>query len=460
MLEKTLAYLMILMFSREAPGIMKNTPQMEARRQEITQLAKIHAEVAAPGHLVDPQTDAALLAAVSWFESRHMLKPRDGDARYNQAQQKLVGTVVGPMQVSKAAPQIVPTWSILGPKYKGLTVEKMRDPRKNVELAYDILRQWKDQCEGSPGVWITAYGWGRCPGKTFGPSERTVDWEGKRRCKLATQTMIRMEKAARTDPNFTYTVPKDWYCGHETGVTKASLSSKAPADPTEEWLLELALNFAPPARAHQFPGWEETVAERTARYREVVKDIREVVFDKKQRPIPGMSRSRTAAYMLALGIGESGLDPDADKGPCYRDKGWWRRCDAGQAASMWQVKIGKGFLFDRDQNRIWMKDLFADRKVALRIALRAVRGSFWACRKSEPKHRLAVYGSGSCSNKAGMVGSEKRYALATKLWGHTTIPKPAPTPPEAEEKPEPEKDPDRVVLQTVPGPVALKPATP
>jgi hypothetical protein len=258
--------------------------------------------------------------------------------------------------------------------------------------------------------------------------------------------MLRMEKAAQTDINFTYEVPKDWYCGHEEGVTKVSLTSKDLDDPTEKWLLDLALTFAPPKRAHQFPGWEETVVERTARYRQIVKDIKEVVFDKKEHAIPGMSRSRTAAYMLALGIGESGLDPDADKGPCYREKGWWRRCDAGEAASVWQVKIGKGFLFDRGDKRVWMKDLFSDRKTALRISLRAVRGSFWACRNFEAKHRLAVYGSGSCTNKAGMAGSAKRYELATKLWNHVKIPKPADKPPELQAEQPPTK-PQRVVLR-------------
>jgi len=193
-------------------------------------------------------------------------------------------------------------------------------------------------------------------------------------------------------------------------------------NPIVAWLFTLALQFAPPDRAHQFPGWEETNEERTARYAVIVQDIYDVVYDEANKPIPGMSRARTAAYMLALAIGESGLDKDADKGPCYREKGWWRRCDAGQAGSMWQVQVGKGFLFDGDR-RVRMKDLFNDRQTAIRVALRAVRGSFWSCRKFAPEHRLAVYGSGTCNNKAGMEGSAERYKLATKLWNHTKIPR-------------------------------------
>lgn len=33
-----------------------------------------------------------------------------------------------------------------------------------------------------------------------------------------------------------------------------------------KWLLVLALQFAPPAKAHQFPGFIETPDQRTARY--------------------------------------------------------------------------------------------------------------------------------------------------------------------------------------------------
>jgi len=193
------------------------------------------------------------------------------------------------------------------------------------------------------------------------------------------------------------------------------------------WLLALALQFAPPAKAHQFPGWEETEAERTARYALIAQDIYDVVYDKENKPIPGMSRARTAAFMLALAIGESGLDKDADQGPCYREEGWKLRCDGGNAASMWQVMVGKGFVFYKDgKTRLYQKHLFKDRKKALWVALRAARGSFWACRKLPPKLRLSVYGGGSCSNEAAQKGSAKRYKLATKLWGHKKIPKHTP----------------------------------
>jgi hypothetical protein len=198
-------------------------------------------------------------------------------------------------------------------------------------------------------------------------------------------------------------------------------------NPIVAWLFALALHFAPPDRAHQFPGWEETNKERTARYAQIAQDVYDVVYDEDSKPIPGMSRARTAAFMLALAIGESGLDKDADQGPCYRAPGWKLRCDGGNAASMWQIMLGKGFIFDRDgKTKLYQKHLFKNRKKALEISLRLTRSSFWACRKLPPELRLAVYGGGSCANEAARKGSAKRYKLAKKLWGHKKIPKHTP----------------------------------
>lgn len=213
MFGKVLGLLMVLMILREAPGVSDpNDKRIEKRRKEVNAVAAIHVEVAKKGQLVDEKVDAAILASISFFESRHMLKPKDGDARYSQAQKKLVGTVVGPMQVSKAAPRLVKIWpEPWRSKWDGLTVKKMRDPKTNVELAYDILKMWKDMCGGPPGVWITAYGWGRCPKWDYTRKHKYVDWEGRRRCRLITQTMVRMAK----DDELGWKMPEDWYCGHE-----------------------------------------------------------------------------------------------------------------------------------------------------------------------------------------------------------------------------------------------------
>jgi hypothetical protein len=213
MFGKALGLLMVLMIMREAPGVTDpNDKRLDKRRVEVKELAALHIEVAKKGQLVDPLTDAAILTGISFYESRHMLKPKDGDARFNWRTQKSVGTVVGPMQVSKAAPRLVKIWpEPWRTKWKGLTVKKMRDPKTNIALAYDILKMWKDMCGGPPGVWVTAYGWGRCPKYDYTRKHKYVDWEGRRRCKLITQTMERLAK----NPEAKYDMPEKWYCGHE-----------------------------------------------------------------------------------------------------------------------------------------------------------------------------------------------------------------------------------------------------
>jgi hypothetical protein len=172
------------------------------KKPEVEALSQIFIDTAKNGSLVDPQTDALILATQAWYESRVSLKPPDGDPRYQMG--KKVGTVVGPMQISKAAPGWVTLWPE-SEKWKGLNVEKMRDPKTNVDLGYDILKFWKSQCGGSPGVWITAYGWGKCPTKLWN-GNRTVDWEGKRRCKTITWMMKKLEKEN------VYQMPENWSC--------------------------------------------------------------------------------------------------------------------------------------------------------------------------------------------------------------------------------------------------------
>jgi len=213
MLGKALGLLMVLMILREAPGVSDpEDKRIAKRRKEVDAVAAIHIEVAKEGKLVDPITDAAILSSVSFFESRHMLKPKDGDARWSYKRQKSIGTVVGPMQITKAAPLFVKSWpKAMRNKYEGLTVEKMRDPKLNIELAYDILALWKKRCGGPPGVWITAYGWGRCPSYDYTRKHKWVDWEGRRRCRLTTQTMKRLVASDSLE----YEMPDKWYCGDE-----------------------------------------------------------------------------------------------------------------------------------------------------------------------------------------------------------------------------------------------------
>jgi hypothetical protein len=190
-------------------------------------------------------------------------------------------------------------------------------------------------------------------------------------------------------------------------------------NPVVAWLLALALQFAPPERSKQLPGWEETVEQRTARYAAIAEDIWHTV--KTGRHINGLGKRRTAALMLAVAIGESGLDPDTDKGPCYRGGKYRPRCDYGHAASMWQIKLGRG----KTAQEGWgQADLFADRRKAAAVALRGIRGSWWMCRRLPEAHRLAAYGSGTC--RRGHKGSAARIRLWYKLMAAKPLPKEKP----------------------------------
>lgn len=186
------------------------------------------------------------------------------------------------------------------------------------------------------------------------------------------------------------------------------------------WLVALALQFAPPERSKQFPGYEETAQERTDRYAEIAKDIVAVTYDPTERTVAGMDRRSTAALMLALAIGESGLDLDVDRGPCYRKAPYRGRCDWGASVSIWQIKIGKG----KTREGWDRKALFSDRRKAARVALRAVRGSFHACRRRPIEHRLALYGSGHSCAKAH-AGSAKRIRLWRLMLGSQPVPRSA-----------------------------------
>ena len=166
----------------------------------------------------------------------------------------------------------------------------------------------------------------------------------------------------------------------------------------------LALKFAPIARAKDIPTHPETHAQRRARYASIATDIAATV--EEHGPIIGYSKWQTATIMLGLAIGESGLDPDADLGPCYRKGVYRSRCDGGLAVGIIQLQ-------DRSISK--REAMFADRRLLLRRALKAIKGSFGVCRGRPHLERLSAYASGSCTNKAGQRGSSKRLSLAARL---------------------------------------------
>jgi hypothetical protein len=197
---KILVAVLMLRWGHEG-GVGETDNRWVDKKPEVEELTQLFINTAEEGKLVDPHTDAMILATQAWYESRISLKPPDGDPMHLRTGD--VGTVVGPMQISKAAPGWVKLWPELG-QWNGLTVKEMREPKVNVALAYDILQLWKKLCGGPPGVWIDAYGMGHCP-KKWGDSYG-IGWEGRRRCKTLTWMMKKTaEKGA-------YTMPEGWNC--------------------------------------------------------------------------------------------------------------------------------------------------------------------------------------------------------------------------------------------------------
>ena len=184
-----------------------------------------------------------------------------------------------------------------------------------------------------------------------------------------------------------------------------------------EWLFSVLLALAPPDRyaaAQQFPGWSETPAQRTDRYRAIAADLAAVLAEGGRLFTGPAAERQTAALILAVAHHESGFAPDVDIGPCYRGRdGRSLRCDAGRAACILQVRAAND-----DEKRA----LFADRRRCFREGLRILRRSLGACSTLEPAYRLAAYASGSC--RGGRKESKEITALAQRIESMKPPPKP------------------------------------
>ena len=171
-------------------------------REGVATLARINVETAQDALLVNPEVDAALLTAVQWYESRFRPQVRDGDCRMLGLGNSFrkVCSVQGPMQLMKGAGKLP---LFVGTPFEGLSNQELKKPERNIPAAYRALGYYKRICGGPPGVWITAYGMGRCPKRSwYGLS--SLHWEGARRCALLTGIL-----------ESTGTKPKGWRCGHE-----------------------------------------------------------------------------------------------------------------------------------------------------------------------------------------------------------------------------------------------------
>lgn len=144
--------------------------------------------------------DLNILATVQLFESRLKPDPKDGDCQWNFIKghkSKLICKSFGPMQISGG----VVKWAknILPENLQNLTNEQLHNPETNTRVGYIILNNFKAICKSSlPGVWLTAYGEGKCP------KNNQLDFEGIRRCAVLT-SMLKVNNI----------LPDNWKCGHE-----------------------------------------------------------------------------------------------------------------------------------------------------------------------------------------------------------------------------------------------------
>jgi hypothetical protein len=185
------------------------------------------------------------------------------------------------------------------------------------------------------------------------------------------------------------------------------------------WLLAAALHFSPVERLPQFPGHEETAESSRERYGAIAADVASVVEEMK-------GTKQEAALLLAWALGESGLARDADVGPCFRGRhkgaNHRTRCDSGAAASMWQIHEHVA----KDGTPVTKEQLFADRKLAARTMLRALRASSKACRHLKPEDRFSQAGLGRCVEGNKSVRARFRLWARVAGWAPTQGAAPAP----------------------------------
>lgn len=173
------------------------------------------------------------------------------------------------------------------------------------------------------------------------------------------------------------------------------------------WVLSALLHFAPIGQWDKSHWADESHEAALDRYRGIATAIENVCASSK-----GPARD-CQSLLVALAVGESGLAKDADVGPCYRKGGWWRRCDAGKAASVWQAQAhGFDLRPNGDRKRITVVRLFADRELAAWVALRVARNSLALCKHLEPQDRLSAL-SGRCQSGDGQW--RNRWALWAKV---------------------------------------------
>jgi len=221
---------MFALLYNEAPAIEQSQSKRNIQhREDVQALGEIFSDTGDKGTLVNKYIDPTILAAMSFEESRYRQFGPDGDPSQGgivpptlikndkgktigvvySKPKKAIGRSIGPMQISRAAPYWVKTWIKTDPDYgipwTGLTVKKLRDPAVNVAFAYMLLEKYKQECGGSPAVWIDSYGRGRCSSRANGKYK--VGKKAKKRCKHVDKFVREISSKSAE-----FVVPENWSC--------------------------------------------------------------------------------------------------------------------------------------------------------------------------------------------------------------------------------------------------------
>lgn len=210
------AEFLFVLLVREAPVVGRSEKLSTEWKAEVELAVELDRKVGSAGALVSPDVDTAILDAARWYEARLRSRPKDGDCKPEPDKAapggfRVVCTAIGPLQVQLSAFRAVlgtPEGILMGLSERELWPSRaqrnqalkaqLREPETGVRAGYAGLLRWKGLCGGTPARWMTAWGWGKCPG------ERTIDREAVRRCELVS---ILLESRGQT--------PESWKCGHE-----------------------------------------------------------------------------------------------------------------------------------------------------------------------------------------------------------------------------------------------------
>lgn len=173
----------------------------------------------------------------------------------------------------------------------------------------------------------------------------------------------------------------------EDDEKKSGCTPKAQAI---KWIVTFIARNAPPGRPTYFKHAVETKDEALARYRGIAESLIEVVYDPQTVPLfrGPVGRARTIAIMLGVSFWETGFRRDVDLGLGPHGRG-----DQGRSWCLMQLNVGKG----KSPGGFSGPELVADRTHCFSEGLRAIRGSFAACRGLGLEYRLSAYASGTCA---------------------------------------------------------------